>query len=78
MGGQGSAARELSGLQFYNQRKRGEGEKTTFFLILEYRVVNLSSSAPPPCQAGEFSCPSMFKLGQSWCNGNEQKGSNMY
>ena len=27
---------ELSGLQFYNQRKSAEGKKTTFFLILEY------------------------------------------
>ena len=25
---------ELSGLHFYNQRKGGEGEKTTFFLFL--------------------------------------------
>ena len=27
---------ELSGLQFYNERESGEGEKITFFLILEY------------------------------------------
>ena len=26
---------ELTGIQFYNQRKSGEGEKVTFFLILE-------------------------------------------
>ena len=33
--GKGVPPQELSGLQFYNQRKSGEGEKTTFFLILE-------------------------------------------
>ena len=31
----GTTPWELSGLQFYNQRKSGEGGKTTFFLIFE-------------------------------------------
>ena len=34
-GREGATPQELSGLQFYNQRKSGEGEKTTFFFILE-------------------------------------------
>ena len=34
-GGEGAPLWELSGLQFYNQRKSGEGEKTPFFFILE-------------------------------------------
>jgi len=33
--GEGAVHRELSGLQFYTQRKSGEREKGTSFLILE-------------------------------------------
>ena len=35
VGREGAMPQELSVLQFYNQRKSGEGEKTTFFLILQ-------------------------------------------
>ena len=40
----GSAIQELSGLQFYNQRKRGEGEKSLFLLE------GIGGSAPPDLQ----------------------------
>ena len=45
----------LSGLQFYNQRKR---RRPSFSWV----DVMFLSSAPPPGWAGEFSCPYMVKL----------------
>ena len=50
---------ELSWLQFYNQRKSGEGEN----FYLSWADIMLPSLVPPPGWAGEFSCLYMVKLG---------------
>ena len=55
---------ELSGLQFYNQRKSEEKEKTTFFSFLSI------CHTPPSGWAEEFSCPYMVKPWLSWHYGN--------
>ena len=52
--------RELSGLQFYNQRKSWEGENTSCLSGVNLMFL---TSAPPPGWVGEFSCPYMVKLG---------------
>ena len=49
---------ELTGLQFYNQKKNEEAERNFFV----FDIV-LLSSAPSPGWAGEFSCPYVVKLG---------------
>ena len=48
---------ELTGLQFYNQKKNEQGENFFVFDIV------LLSSTPSPGWAGEFSCPYIVKLG---------------
>ena len=49
---------ELTGLQFYNQKKNEQGEKNFFV----FDIV-LLSSIPSPGWAGEFSYPYIVKLG---------------
>ena len=44
-GGEGASLWELSGLQFYNQRKSGEGGKTSFFFILSRHHASIISSS---------------------------------
>ena len=51
---------ELTGLQFYNQSKSGEREKS---FCLSWVDVMFPSSGPPSGWAGEFSCPYVVKLG---------------
>ena len=53
--------RELTELQFYNQKKSWEEREE--FLCLSWVAVMLPSSRPPPGWAGESSCPYMVKLG---------------
>ena len=50
---------KITGLQFYNQRKSVEAEKT-FFVFLEYTS---HFQQQPLLKAGQFSCPCMVKLG---------------
>lgn len=52
--------RELTELQFYNQKKSWEERE---FLYLSWVNVMLPSSCPPPGWAGESSCPYVVKLG---------------
>ena len=52
--------RELTELQFYNQKKSWEEREE--FLCLSWVDVMLPSSCPPPGWAGESSCPYMVKL----------------
>ena len=56
----GCCAWELSGLQLYDQRKNGEGEKIIFFPH-SWVDLKLPSSTLLPGWAGVFSCPYMIK-----------------
>ena len=64
------------GFIFIIKGKVGRGRRPPSSSFLSRH--KLPSSAPPPRQAGEFSCPYTVKQGLLWSNGNEQKGSNIY
>ena len=72
VGGQGSAALRTQWATVLKSKEKLGGEKD-HLLPHSWVDIKLPSSAPPPHQAGEFSCPYMVKPGLSWCNGNEQK-----
>ena len=56
---------ELTGLQFYNQRKSvGVGGKG--LLSLSWVDIMFLSSVPPPGQAGKFTCPCIVRPGLSY------------
>ena len=57
-GQEGAVLWELSGLRFYNQRKSGEREKTTVFLILEWTS---SFHRQLLLHVGWFPCPYIVK-----------------
>ena len=48
---------ELTGLQLYNQRESGEGEKSS--LLFLQRTFTSPSSVPPPERAAKLTCPSL-------------------
>ena len=55
----GAMPQELIGLQFYNQRKSGEGRRSLFFLSRCHVSIIRSSSR----LGGRVFCPYMVKLG---------------
>ena len=48
---------ELTGLQLYNERESGEGEKSSLVFLQE--TFMSPSSVPPPERAGKLTCPSL-------------------
>ena len=62
--------RELIGLQLYNQRKSGGGEKTTFLLNLILKTISLIFGCDGPCCCTwAFSRCGARGHSVSWCSG---------
>ena len=75
VGGWEDAAQALSGLQFYNQRKSVEGEKTTSSSFLSRCQGSIISSST---SGGGIFLSLHVQLGVAWCIENEQRGGNIY